>query len=492
MKINTKVVFEWNPKSKQYEEIYCDSYEYDGEVAECQYWDELPWMGVGQGNMFNQGGMFGQGSDTYNYTGAGYGGGGAPIQKPNLGSSIGLGSYQGSFGNIGGIRGNPQSAYDIRGFGNQPSVYERMANLGGNLPTLQPGLGQFAAGPGTTETTAPSILGGGAGTAPAVGSTIGQSNITGNVLSTSTSAAWPDLNQFSGAYRNISEGFGKKTMAETSKIAAPKVAADVAGKGGLSALWKGMSSTTKALGAGALLGGITGFMQAGSQKKGLGAAIGELDPLKGKFMEAHERQLGLAEAYRPGGRYSRYMGGQLMSQAAESAGQESQRMIASGITSPSMMRAMARQSRRGAQAAMPGMELQLSQMALPYEQMGAQSLTQYGGVVEQLASLRGAKAAVNPWASALSGGMQGMMGAASMAASFMSDRRMKKDIKYLHKSNEGHKVYSFKYKDGDTKYSGVMAQDVLKINPNAVTLKNGMLAVYYDMIDVDMQRLDTI
>ena len=36
MKINTKVVFEWNPKSKQYEEIYCDSYEHDGEVAECQ------------------------------------------------------------------------------------------------------------------------------------------------------------------------------------------------------------------------------------------------------------------------------------------------------------------------------------------------------------------------------------------------------------------------------------------------------------------------
>ena len=42
MKINTKVVFEWNPKSKQYEEIYCDSYEHDGEVAECQLW---PWKG---------------------------------------------------------------------------------------------------------------------------------------------------------------------------------------------------------------------------------------------------------------------------------------------------------------------------------------------------------------------------------------------------------------------------------------------------------------
>ena len=42
MKINTKVVFEWNPKSKQYEEIYCDSYEHDGEVAECQVWGTDP------------------------------------------------------------------------------------------------------------------------------------------------------------------------------------------------------------------------------------------------------------------------------------------------------------------------------------------------------------------------------------------------------------------------------------------------------------------
>jgi len=113
------------------------------------------------------------------------------------------------------------------------------------------------------------------------------------------------------------------------------------------------------------------------------------------------------------------MAGQIMGQAAESAGQESQRMIASGITSPSMMRAMARQSRTRAQHALPGMELQMSQMALPYEQMGAESLTQYGGVVEQLASLKGAKAAIDPWSSAISGASQGMMQAGQMLSSFM-------------------------------------------------------------------------
>jgi hypothetical protein len=174
----------------------------------------------------------------------------------------------------------------------------------------------------------------------------------------------------------------------------------------------------KMVGLGALGGAYVGYKQAKSQRKGLGVAIEEIDPLKGEFMGARERQLGLAEAYRPGGRYSQYMGGKIMSQAAESAAQETQSMIASGITSPSMMRAIGKQTRTTARHALPGMELQLSQMALPYEQMGAQSLTQYGGVVEQLASLRGARASINPWASAIQGGMQGAIGGASMMGSF--------------------------------------------------------------------------
>ena len=183
--------------------------------------------------------------------------------------------------------------------------------------------------------------------------------------------------------------------------------------------WLQQNQGKVALG-GALLGGITGYKQAKQQKEGLGVAIEELDPLKGQFMGEHERQKGLAEAYRPGGKYSRYMAGQMYSQAAESVGQESQRMIASGITSPSMMRAMGRQSRRQTQAAMPGMELQLSQMALPYEKLAAGSMTQYGGVVEQLASLKGARASIDPLASAISGASEGMMAAGNMMSSFFS------------------------------------------------------------------------
>jgi len=405
MKINTKVVFEWNPKSKQYEEVYCDSYEYDGEVAECQYsiWgDPSGQTSLMQSLMGQQG--YSSNNLQFNPLGQQFSG----LPQQGFGSSSGW---------LGGI----------------PSQLAKLAPSG-------------------------------------VGQNLGIRDIKREGISNELTSVGP--------------------LAEVpvpDPLASPPSLFDK-----MKTAWGGVSSEQKAGGLGALAGGFLGYRQAKAQKKGLGVAIDEIDPLKGKFMGEHKRQLGLAEAYRPGGKYSQYMAGQMYSQAAESAGQESQRMIASGITSPSMMRAMARQSRRRTQAAMPGMELQLSQMALPYEQLGAKSLTQYGGVVEQLASLKGARASIDPWSSAISGGMQGMMGAASMIGSLASDRRIKKDIKYLHTSNDGHKVYSFKYKGGDTKYSGVMAQDVLKINPNAVVLKNGILAVYYDMIDVNMQQLDII
>ena len=262
MKINTKVVFEWNPKSKQYEEIYCDSYEHDGEVAQCY------------------GGM------------------------------------------SGGMSGVPSG-----GGGGGDMFYGRQKGFD-----------------------------------------------------------WGDL-------------FGEKSIFNFGK--------GEAGAGGGSS-WM---QSPWAAGAAGLFGGIAGYGQAKSQQKGLGVAIGELNPLKDVYMGEHERYKGRAESYLPGGQYSRYMAGQVMSAGTEAAGQESERLIASGINSPSMMRAMGIQSRRQTQAAMPGMELQLSQMALPYEQMGQQSLTQYGGVVEQLASLKGAKAAIDPWSQALSGALSG---AASM------------------------------------------------------------------------------
>jgi hypothetical protein len=400
MKINTKAVFEWNPKSKQYEEIYCDSYEYDGKVAECRKkplsswrnWpDKLkrpqsnllmsgrsatPWQpqrpSVGMSPQYQRGAQMLEGFQPWEFDPMEFGGQdalsyggqlepGSGLLGPKISNAIGLGSYKGSLG---------------------------LSSPSGDIGNLSGGF----SGDMTQE---------GFGTNKGFLNTVGSSSA-------------PD--RFTPDIKGVGMSNAMTSAGPLAEVPVPKAPSGGA-SGGVSS-FMGKYGGAMAMGAGALLGGIAGYGQAKSQKKGLGVAIKELDPLKGKYMQARERQLGLAESYRPGGRYSQYMGGQIMSQAAESAGQESQRMVASGITSPSMMRAMAKQSRATARDALPGMEMQLSQMALPYEQMGAQSLTQYGGVVEQLASLKGSRAAINPWASAISGGMQGAMGASSMMGSF--------------------------------------------------------------------------
>jgi len=365
MKINTKVVFEWNPKSKQYEEIYCDSYEHDGEVAECQVWGTDP----------------SRRRTDYNY--------------PNPERQIGMPSLMGP------ILGRGQN-WVSQMVGGIPGTEELSASIG----------------PPTTTWTGPP-------TRPNVGSSYGQAepSMLGDVEIGSISMGGPSQHTaVGGTTEQFAAGLSGPSGTWTGGGGAA-TDADPAKTPGLfermKTAWGGVSPEQKAGGLGALAGGFLGYRQAKSQQKGLGAAIKEIDPLKGKFMGEHKRHLGIAESYRPGGRYSQYMAGQIMGQAAESAGQESQRMIASGITSPSMMRAMARQSRTRAQHALPGMELQLSQMALPYEQMGAQSLTQYGGVVEQLASLKGARAAIDPTSAAIKGGMEGIMAAGQMMSSFM-------------------------------------------------------------------------
>ena len=78
-------------------------------------------------------------------------------------------------------------------------------------------------------------------------------------------------------------------------------------------------------------------------------------------------------------------------------------------------------------------------------------------------------------------GLQLGTNAAMMLA--MCDGRMKKDVKKIgHTTTKGKKigVYSFKYKGKDKKHHGVIAQEVQKVNPEAVSEgKNGLLYVNY-------------
>lgn len=76
----------------------------------------------------------------------------------------------------------------------------------------------------------------------------------------------------------------------------------------------------------------------------------------------------------------------------------------------------------------------------------------------------------------------------SIASLFVgSDIRMKEDIEQVGVSPNGHKIYEFNYIGKPTRYRGAMAQEVVKIDPMAVGIMNGYLAVNYGKIDVDME-----
>ena len=76
----------------------------------------------------------------------------------------------------------------------------------------------------------------------------------------------------------------------------------------------------------------------------------------------------------------------------------------------------------------------------------------------------------------------------SVAPMFMgSDRKLKKNIERVDTSNDGHPIYEFSYLGSRKRYRGVMAQDVVKTNPMAVHIQNGLLYVDYSKLDVDME-----
>ena len=76
----------------------------------------------------------------------------------------------------------------------------------------------------------------------------------------------------------------------------------------------------------------------------------------------------------------------------------------------------------------------------------------------------------------------------SIASLFVpSDVRLKEDIEQVGISSDGHNIYEFNYIGNPTRYRGAMAQDVVKIDPMAVGIKDGYLAVNYGKIDVNME-----
>ena len=77
------------------------------------------------------------------------------------------------------------------------------------------------------------------------------------------------------------------------------------------------------------------------------------------------------------------------------------------------------------------------------------------------------------------------------AVSMTSDIRAKEKIERTGKSPSGIPIYEFNYIGGSNRYSGAMAQDLLEMNIDAVSLgDDGYYRVNYNNIDVDMRQIN--
>jgi hypothetical protein len=91
------------------------------------------------------------------------------------------------------------------------------------------------------------------------------------------------------------------------------------------------------------------------------------------------------------------------------------------------------------------------------------------------------------------GGILGM-GAQLGGAAIMkySDSRLKENVSYVGQSHNGFNLYEFNYiATPDERFRGVMAQEVMEVMPEAVVeTSDGYLAVRYDMIGVNMEKVN--
>jgi hypothetical protein len=72
-----------------------------------------------------------------------------------------------------------------------------------------------------------------------------------------------------------------------------------------------------------------------------------------------------------------------------------------------------------------------------------------------------------------------------------SDVRLKSDIEVVGKTVHSLPLYRFRYKNRpEQRFEGVMAQDVLKVMPDAVVAgEDGFFRVNYEMLGIRMRRV---
>lgn len=110
-----------------------------------------------------------------------------------------------------------------------------------------------------------------------------------------------------------------------------------------------------------------------------------------------------------------------------------------------------------------------------------------GGILGGLGSLGSLASGLGGLAGAAGfGGTASTLGSIGTALGFFSDERLKENIVKVGEEN-GHNIYNFNYIGGNTKVTGVLAQEVQKICPEAVFEENGYLKVNYEKIGIEMR-----
>ena len=72
----------------------------------------------------------------------------------------------------------------------------------------------------------------------------------------------------------------------------------------------------------------------------------------------------------------------------------------------------------------------------------------------------------------------------------VSDRRLKDDITDIGTTVYGLPLYRFRYRDREGVYEGIMADDVLRLKPSAVSYgDDGFLRVNYRSLGLEMRRV---
>jgi hypothetical protein len=126
----------------------------------------------------------------------------------------------------------------------------------------------------------------------------------------------------------------------------------------------------------------------------------------------------------------------------------------------------------------------------------SQAVTQLQGDINTksymaLAAAEAAKAQAAS-ASALTGGISGILSAASLLT--LSDTRLKTDIKLVEwLSDRGFGLYQFRYKNGVTEFIGVLAQEVEKVRVDCVSISsNGYRMVDYGRLGISFRQAGVV